>query len=279
MRASGRDDVIFSHVGRGTARNMAEVMVTSTTAPHGPPQFNELEFDRDRAGLEREAGSAYGSNGKDVRAATCSSVRDVSTGAARRRWCAKANRRTDQRQAAGAAPHLEERPASPGSTPAATRPSSRSRRLKRTCCASGRRGQLENPGPGPEAPGARRRSTERVGRNPKLEAASLYLPGSRRRTPQRERRSSTRSHASSPSTRAPSPRRAGGATKPARVAETARGRNARAAAVQRLTIERQSIEEDEARSKARRGEWSRGMRRSPRTSPASATPSTTRPRC
>lgn len=83
MRASGMDDVIFSGTTQRPSRNMAEVMVT--LADDGgtlPQQFSgsdQLEISRR---IEREAGSAYRINGKDVRARDVQLLfADASTGA------------------------------------------------------------------------------------------------------------------------------------------------------------------------------------------------------
>ena len=69
MRASGMEDVIFSGSSNRPERNMAEVTITlDNSARTAPPAFNDddtLEISRR---IEREAGSAYRINGKDVRA-------------------------------------------------------------------------------------------------------------------------------------------------------------------------------------------------------------------
>lgn len=69
MRGSGMEDVIFSGTSGRPSRNMAEVMLTLDNADHdAPPSFNafdQLEISRR---IERDAGSAYRINGKDVRA-------------------------------------------------------------------------------------------------------------------------------------------------------------------------------------------------------------------
>ncbi|MGE0241917.1 MAG: AAA family ATPase, partial [Parvibaculaceae bacterium] len=69
MRASGMDDVIFSGTAQRPARNMAEVLVTmDNTERTAPPQFNDDETLEISRRIEREAGSAYRINGRDVRA-------------------------------------------------------------------------------------------------------------------------------------------------------------------------------------------------------------------
>jgi chromosome segregation protein len=83
MRASGMDDVIFSGTTQRPSRNMAEVVVTlgneARTAPPAYSEHDTLEISRR---IEREAGSAYRINGKDVRARDVQLLfADVSTGA------------------------------------------------------------------------------------------------------------------------------------------------------------------------------------------------------
>ena len=83
MRASGMDDVIFSGTSQRPARNMAEVLVTmDNTERTAPPQFNDNETLEISRRIEREAGSAYRINGRDVRARDVQLLfADVSTGA------------------------------------------------------------------------------------------------------------------------------------------------------------------------------------------------------
>ncbi len=83
MRASGMDDVIFSGSHARPARNTAEVAVildnAMRTAPVGLGDADLLEITRR---IEREAGSVYKINGKDVRARDVQLVfADASTGA------------------------------------------------------------------------------------------------------------------------------------------------------------------------------------------------------
>ena len=69
MRASGMDDVIFSGTAQRPSRNMAEVVVTMSNADRSaPPQHNDSEVIEISRRIEREAGSAYRINGRDVRA-------------------------------------------------------------------------------------------------------------------------------------------------------------------------------------------------------------------
>jgi chromosome segregation protein len=83
MRASGMDDVIFSGTAQRPARNMAEVLVTMDNSERtAPPQFNDNETLEISRRIEREAGSAYRINGRDVRARDVQLLfADASTGA------------------------------------------------------------------------------------------------------------------------------------------------------------------------------------------------------
>ncbi|GEQ99881.1 hypothetical protein JCM17845_05050 [Iodidimonas gelatinilytica] len=69
MRGSGMDDVIFAGTSRRPARNLAEVSLTiDNSRRRAPAAFNgedQLEIVRR---IERESGSAYRINGRDVRA-------------------------------------------------------------------------------------------------------------------------------------------------------------------------------------------------------------------
>ncbi|KZL18794.1 Chromosome partition protein Smc [Pseudovibrio axinellae] len=83
MRASGMDDVIFSGSLNRPARNTAEVTLflenSDRTAPSGYNDSDTLEVTRR---IEREAGSVYKINGKDVRAKDVQLLfADASTGA------------------------------------------------------------------------------------------------------------------------------------------------------------------------------------------------------
>src|SRR5829696_7788927 len=72
MRATGMDDVIFSgSSGSGSrpARNWAEVMLTIDNAERtAPAAFNDTELLEISRRIEREEGSTYRVNGKEVRA-------------------------------------------------------------------------------------------------------------------------------------------------------------------------------------------------------------------
>lgn len=83
MRASGMDDVIFSGSGNRPARNTAEVSLfldnSDRTAPAAFNDSDELQVSRR---IERESGSVYRINGKDVRAKDVQLLfADASTGA------------------------------------------------------------------------------------------------------------------------------------------------------------------------------------------------------
>src|ERR1700728_3958429 len=69
MRASGMDDVIFSGSGTRPARNMAEVgLVLDNSDRRAPAAFNDAEVIEVTRRIERESGSTYRVNGREVRA-------------------------------------------------------------------------------------------------------------------------------------------------------------------------------------------------------------------
>jgi chromosome segregation protein len=69
MRASGMDDVIFSGGGSRPARNFAEVgLVLDNSARLAPAAFNDADSIEVTRRIEREQGSTYRVNGKEVRA-------------------------------------------------------------------------------------------------------------------------------------------------------------------------------------------------------------------
>jgi chromosome segregation protein len=69
MRGSGMEDVIFSGTSSRPSRNMAEVMLTLDNSDHdAPPSFNNFDQLEISRRIERDAGSAYRINGRDVRA-------------------------------------------------------------------------------------------------------------------------------------------------------------------------------------------------------------------
>ncbi len=83
MRASGMDDVIFSGSGKRPSRNIAEVgLVLDNSDRRAPAAFNEHETIEVTRRIEREAGSTYRVNGKEVRARDVQLLfADASTGA------------------------------------------------------------------------------------------------------------------------------------------------------------------------------------------------------
>ena len=83
MRASGMDDVIFSGSGNRPARNTAEVSLFLDNADRtAPAAFNDTDELQVSRRIERESGSVYRINGKDVRAKDVQLLfADASTGA------------------------------------------------------------------------------------------------------------------------------------------------------------------------------------------------------
>ena len=83
MRASGMDDVIFSGSGNRPARNVAEVgLLLDNTDRTAPAAFNDAELLEVTRRIEREQGSVYRINGKEVRARDVQLLfADASTGA------------------------------------------------------------------------------------------------------------------------------------------------------------------------------------------------------
>jgi chromosome segregation protein len=69
MRASGMEDVIFSGTTQRPARNMAEVVVTLENPDRtAPAQFNDSEHLEISRAIVRDQGSTYRLNGKELRA-------------------------------------------------------------------------------------------------------------------------------------------------------------------------------------------------------------------
>src|SRR5208283_5312762 len=69
MRGSGMDDVIFSGSGSRPARNHAEVgLVLDNSRRSAPAAFNDSDILEITRRIEREEGSTYRVNGKEVRA-------------------------------------------------------------------------------------------------------------------------------------------------------------------------------------------------------------------
>jgi len=83
MRASGMDDVIFSGSGNRPARNTAEVaLVLDNGDRSAPPAFNDADMIEVSRRIEREQGSTYRVNSKEVRAKDVTLLfADASTGA------------------------------------------------------------------------------------------------------------------------------------------------------------------------------------------------------
>ena len=83
MRASGMDDVIFSGAGERPARNVAEVALTlDNTRRTAPAAFNDADVIEISRRIEREQGSTYRINGREVRARDVQILfADASTGA------------------------------------------------------------------------------------------------------------------------------------------------------------------------------------------------------
>jgi chromosome segregation protein len=83
MRASSMDDVIFSGSNTRPARNNAEVAISIDNSERSAPaQFNDTDMLEIARRIERESGSNYRINGKEVRARDVQIVfADASTGA------------------------------------------------------------------------------------------------------------------------------------------------------------------------------------------------------
>ena len=83
MRAAAMDDVIFSGTTTRPERNVAEVtMFLDNSLRQAPAEFNGDDVLEITRRIEREAGSAYRINGKDVRARDVKVLfEDAATGA------------------------------------------------------------------------------------------------------------------------------------------------------------------------------------------------------
>ena len=83
MRGSGMEDVIFSGTSNKTSKNIAEVSVTVANKDNeGPVQFRELDEVNVRRKIEKDKGSKFYINDKEVRARdTQMFFADLSTGA------------------------------------------------------------------------------------------------------------------------------------------------------------------------------------------------------
>ena len=83
MRGSGMEDVIFSGTSNKPSKNIAEVLVGLTNQnKDGPLQYNDLEEIEIRRKIEKDKGSKFYINGKEVRAKDAQMFfADLSTGA------------------------------------------------------------------------------------------------------------------------------------------------------------------------------------------------------
>ena len=83
MRAAAMDDVIFSGTTARPGRNMAEVTIfIDNTERQAPAEFNDQDLIEITRRIEREAGSAYRINGREVRARDVKILfEDAATGA------------------------------------------------------------------------------------------------------------------------------------------------------------------------------------------------------
>ena len=83
MRGSGMEDVIFSGAANRPSKNIAEVSLTlDNLEKNGPAQFNELDKITVKRRIEKDKGSRYFINDKEVRARDAQTFfADLSTGA------------------------------------------------------------------------------------------------------------------------------------------------------------------------------------------------------
>ena len=83
MRGSGMEDVIFSGTANKTAKNIAEVsLVLDNSDKDGPLQFKELDIINVKRRIEKDKGSRYFINDKEMRARDVQTLfADLSTGA------------------------------------------------------------------------------------------------------------------------------------------------------------------------------------------------------
>ena len=83
MRGSGMEDVIFSGTANKTSKNIAEVnLILDNLDKDGPIQFRELDIINVKRRIEKDKGSRYFINGKEVRARDVQTFfADLSTGA------------------------------------------------------------------------------------------------------------------------------------------------------------------------------------------------------
>ncbi len=83
MRGSGMEDVIFSGTANKTSKNIAETtLVLDNSDKEGPVQFKEVDTINIKRRIEKDKGSRYFINGKEVRARDAQTFfADLSTGA------------------------------------------------------------------------------------------------------------------------------------------------------------------------------------------------------
>jgi len=83
MRGSGMEDVIFNGTSNKASKNIAEVSITIDNASHeGPIQYKELDLIEVRRKIEKDKGSKFYVNDKEVRARDAQMFfADLSTGA------------------------------------------------------------------------------------------------------------------------------------------------------------------------------------------------------
>ena len=83
MRGSGMEDVIFSGTANRPSKNLAEVSITlKNTEKNGPSKYNELDLIEVKRKIEKDKGSKYYINEKEVRARDAHTFfADLSTGA------------------------------------------------------------------------------------------------------------------------------------------------------------------------------------------------------
>jgi len=83
MRGSGMEDVIFNGTSNKTSKNIAEVSITLDNTGHeGPTQYKELDQVEVRRKIEKDKGSKFYINNKEVRARDAQMFfADLSTGA------------------------------------------------------------------------------------------------------------------------------------------------------------------------------------------------------
>ena len=83
MRGTGMEDVIFSGTANKTSKNIAEVTITlDNSEQDGPLQFKEIDIINVKRRIQKDKGSRYFINGKEVRARdTQTFFADLATGA------------------------------------------------------------------------------------------------------------------------------------------------------------------------------------------------------